>query len=63
LVNGQPQRKTVVTGSSNDTMIEIVSGVDEGEEIISQTINSSATNSQSTQGGQQGFGGEFRMLR
>ncbi|MFH1891012.1 MAG: HlyD family efflux transporter periplasmic adaptor subunit, partial [Candidatus Kuenenbacteria bacterium] len=47
LVNGQPQRKTVVTGSSNDTMIEIVSGVDEGEEIISQTINSSATNSQS----------------
>jgi len=63
LINGQPQRKTVVTGSSNDTMIEIVSGLDEGEEIISQTINSSTTNSQSAQGGQQGFGGEIRMLR
>jgi len=44
-------------------MIEITSGLQQGEEIVTQTINSSATNSQSTQGGQQGFGGEFRMLR
>ncbi|PIR80636.1 hypothetical protein COU24_02950 [Candidatus Kuenenbacteria bacterium CG10_big_fil_rev_8_21_14_0_10_39_14] len=64
LVNGAPQRTTVTTGSSNDTMIEIISGLEQGEKIVTQTISSSsATNSQSAQGGQQGFGGEFRMLR
>ena len=63
LIDGALQRTTVTTGSSNDTMIEITSGLQQGEEIVTQTINSSATNSQSTQGGQQGFGGEFRMLR
>ena len=57
LVNGQPERKTVVTGSSNDIMIEIVNGLEEGEEVISQTISNSTTqNSGTTQsmpGGQQ----------
>ena len=50
LVNGQPQRKTVVIGSNNDTQIEILSGIEEGEEVISQTINNSTTqNNGSTQ--------------
>lgn len=40
LVDGQPQRKTVTTGISNDTMIEIITGLSEGEQIITQTINS-----------------------
>ncbi|MFH1866626.1 MAG: HlyD family efflux transporter periplasmic adaptor subunit, partial [Patescibacteria group bacterium] len=43
LVNGQPQRKTVVTGLSDDIMIEIQSGLEEGEEVISQTISNSTT--------------------
>jgi RND family efflux transporter MFP subunit len=68
LVDGQPQRKTVTVGSSNDTQIEITSGLEEGEEIITQTINNSATASQnnpSNQGGNTGSfgGGSFRMLR
>lgn len=39
LVNGQLQRKSVVVGSSSDTMIEIVEGLAEGEEIIAQTVS------------------------
>ncbi len=65
LVNGAPQGKNVTIGASNDTMIEIVSGLKEGEEIITQTINNSTSSqsSSSSQNRQQGFGGEFRMLR
>jgi len=40
LVDGQPQRKIVTTGISNDTMIEIITGLSEGEQVITQTINS-----------------------
>jgi len=64
LVEGALQKKTVTTGLSNDTMIEIVSGLNEGEQVVTQTINgNSAVNSKNIQSGQQGFGGEFRMLR
>lgn len=64
LLNGRPQRKTVTAGLSNDTMVEIVDGLAEGEEIIAQTINNSADqNNSSDQNRQPGFGGEFRMLR
>lgn len=65
LVDGQVQRKTVTVGSSNDTMIEIVAGLAEGEEIISQTIsNGTTSSSSSSQNRAAGFGGgEFRMLR
>jgi hypothetical protein len=41
LVDGQPQRKTVTVGSSSDTMTEVVDGLSEGEEIITQTITTS----------------------
>lgn len=51
LANGQPQRKTVVTGSSNDTMIEIISGLEEGENVISQTISNSAAQNKTSAGG------------
>lgn len=53
LVDGQLQRKTVVTGLSNDVMIEIVEGLEDGEEIITQTMNNGSTldtSGQNTQG-------------
>jgi len=70
LVNEIPQRKTITTGSSNDTMIEIVSGLTEGEKIITQTISNgvnSSSSSNSSSGQKNAVfgsgGGEFRMLR
>ncbi|MFH1188615.1 MAG: efflux RND transporter periplasmic adaptor subunit [bacterium] len=52
LENGSPVTKEVTTGISNDTMVEIVSGLTEGEEVIVQTIasgSSAAAPSSSTQ--------------
>ncbi len=42
LVDNAPQRKPVETGLSNDTVTEIVSGLEQGELIITQTINVSS---------------------
>lgn len=42
LENGAPVKKIITTGSSNDTMTEILSGLIEGEEVITQKITSSA---------------------
>ncbi|MFH1192499.1 MAG: efflux RND transporter periplasmic adaptor subunit [bacterium] len=71
LVNGAPQRKTVIAGISNDTMIEIVSGLNEGEKVITQTIKSGETTAASapTAGGSSGarpggdMGNVFRAMR
>ena len=41
LANGAPVRKTVVTGLANDTDTEITSGLNEGDQVITQTIVSS----------------------
>ncbi len=49
MTNGVPEQKQVEIGLSNDTDTEIVSGIQEGETIITQTISSSTTTS-STQG-------------
>lgn len=58
LVNGQPQRQTVTTGDSDDTRIEIIDGLSEGQEIVTQTtggttatVNSAGSNSQPDMGG------------
>jgi len=48
LVNGQAQRKTVTTGISNDTMIEITDGLAEGDEIITQTVTGGSSSTTST---------------
>jgi len=48
LVNGQPEQKTVTTGLSNDTMVEIISGLEVGDQIITQTISGSANTSTNT---------------
>lgn len=48
LVDGVPQKKTVVVGDSNDTITEIVSGLTEGEEVITQTVKSGSTTTSKT---------------
>ena len=58
--NGQPVRTDVTTGLANDTDTEIVSGVNEGDEVVTQTITASSaptanTNARST--GIPGLGG------
>lgn len=66
LVNGVPQKKTVTIGSNNDTETEIINGINEGDDVVTQTINTgSAVKTTATIGGQQGQGGNnaFRLLR
>lgn len=64
LVDGQPQRKTVTIGSSNDTMIEIIDGLSEGDVVVTQTTTSQ-TNSNNNSNGMPGgdMGGMMRMMR
>ncbi|MDP1629176.1 MAG: efflux RND transporter periplasmic adaptor subunit, partial [bacterium] len=52
LVNNAPQSRSVETGLSNDTMSEIISGLEEGEKVVTQTI----TGNTSTQTGTQNSG-------
>ena len=66
LVNGQPQRKTVTTGLSNDTTIEIIEGLQEGDNVITQTVSNGTTQgstgqSQNPQSG--AMRGMYRMMR
>lgn len=70
LVDGAPQNKMVITASSNDTMIEIIKGLAEGEEIITQTIKSGTTATAPKAGGSSGtsrsggdMGNVFRAMR
>ncbi|MBU4223934.1 efflux RND transporter periplasmic adaptor subunit [Patescibacteria group bacterium] len=53
LENGILKQQIVETGLSNDTMTEITSGLAEGQQIVTQTINSSSVSSATTnaQGG------------
>lgn len=49
--NVLPEQKQVETGLSNDTSIEIISGLKEGDKVVSRTINSQTTTAVSqTQG-------------
>ena len=48
LVNGIPEKKIVTIGDSNDTMTEIVSGLEEGEEVVTQTISSKSSSSETS---------------
>ena len=60
VLNGAtPEQKNVTVGASNSTDTEIVSGLSEGEKVITQTINSnSSTSSASTSNtGRTGGGG------
>ena len=57
--DGQPQQNAVETGISSDTQTEIVSGLSEGDVVISGSTNGSANGSTTQQTGQTGsiFGG------
>lgn len=60
----QPAKKTVVTGSSNDSYVEITSGLEEGDVVVSQTSSSSSSNSSSSSGSsnKNSGGGEMMMM-
>jgi HlyD family secretion protein len=49
--NGTPSAVTVETGISNDTRTEILSGLNEGDTVVVQTINSAATTAATSQQG------------
>lgn len=53
LVDGKLQRKPVTVGLSNDTMIEIIDGLSEGDQVITQTINGGSNTNTSTNLNQQ----------
>ncbi len=42
LANGVPEKKTVVVGIADDTNTEIINGINEGDEVVTQTISSSS---------------------
>ena len=48
---GKPQNLPVVVGLANDTDTEITSGLNEGDKVITQTINSGAANTTAGQSG------------
>lgn len=52
-----PRRQSVEIGLSDDTSTEIISGLNEGDVIVSRTISSNSTQPQSTQQA----GGSFRI--
>jgi len=49
LENNIPRNQTVETGLSNDTMTEIISGLKEGDKVITQTITASVATATQTQ--------------
>lgn len=51
LAEGKPIKKLVVVGSSNDTLVEIKEGLSEGDEVITQTISSSDSQTSSASSG------------
>lgn len=48
LVNNAPAQKIVTTGLVNDTNTEILSGLNEGDKVVTQTITSGATSASTT---------------
>ncbi|MCZ7664300.1 MAG: HlyD family efflux transporter periplasmic adaptor subunit [Thermoleophilia bacterium] len=61
MVNGAIQQRTVTAGLSSDTSVEIASGLQEGEEVVTQTINPNSTQTQSQTNGFGLGGGGVRI--
>lgn len=61
LENGQPVDQTVEVGASDDTYTEIKSGLTEGQEVITKTVNPAISTSTTARGGNGGIinGGGF----
>jgi len=45
-----PRQENVQTGLSNDTMTEVISGLNEGDQVVTQTITASASQTTTPQG-------------
>lgn len=63
MIVGSPERKSVEIGLSNDDETEIISGLVEGEKIITRTIQSSASAATKTTTKTTGLGGGGGMPR
>lgn len=68
LLNGQVEKQNVTTGDSDDTMIEIIDGLEEGQEVISSTISTSSSSNSSNSnnfgpGGGASMGGMMGAFR
>lgn len=63
LSNGQLSTKQVTTGLSSDTMIEIKSGLNEGDKVVTQKITSGTSKTSSNNSSKQNMGGMMRMMR
>jgi len=50
MADGQPTRREVTVGISSDEATEIVSGLEEGEEVVTATLGSGSSASSSTSG-------------
>jgi multidrug efflux pump subunit AcrA (membrane-fusion protein) len=55
LIDGILQKKNVVIDGSNDTMTEIVSGLEEGEEVVTQSISTAKTTAGNSSSGENSF--------
>ncbi len=63
LTNGQPKSQPVQIGLANDSNTEIVSGVKQGDEVVTQIINASSTAAPATNNSLIPGGGTFRVIR
>jgi RND family efflux transporter MFP subunit len=54
LENGKPVNQTVEVGVSDDTYTEITSGLTEGQEVVTRTVNPGASTSTTSRGGNSG---------
>jgi len=65
LTNEIIEDRTVVTGLTNDTQTEIISGINEGDEVITQTISTTSTSATSPNKASGGadMGGMMRIMR
>ncbi|HRN71062.1 MAG TPA: RND transporter, partial [Candidatus Woesebacteria bacterium] len=63
--NGQVEQVSVETGISSDSYIEIISGLSEGDTVITSTISNttSGTGGSAFSTGFGGGGGAVRMIR
>ena len=59
--SGQPQSRTILIGIADDTNTEITSGLNEGDEVITQTVNSSSSKTTTTTTQRSGNVGGFIM--
>jgi RND family efflux transporter MFP subunit len=56
LENGKPKSQTVQIGIANDSSTEIISGVNEGQQVVTQIITTNTTTKTNTQTKSQGIG-------